>query len=367
MTELLKTPLYNFHVSQSARLVPFAGYEMPVQYSGILQEHLAVRKACGLFDVSHMGEARVQGPQARNLLNHVATNDVGGTSPGKAIYSPLCNDEGGVVDDVIIYCHSDEDFLVVLNAANTAKDLEWLEHYAKDFDCTVTDESPHWAQLALQGPAAFSILEAAGLLQESTGLKRFGFRTFKPGQCHGLSQDLLISRTGYTGEDGVELYCRPEEAESLAHKLMHAGKEHGLLPCGLGARDSLRLEAGLPLYGHEIDDNISPLEAGLSWTVKFSKGCRFVGESMLETQRESGPARRLIHFTLEGRRIARQDSPILQNGVEVGKVVSGTHSPMLDCPIGSALIQSGGPDTGLEADIRGNHCPVQVRKAPLHR
>lgn len=367
MSDLLKTPLFDFHLEHGGRMVPFAGYAMPVQYTGILQEHLSVRKQAGLFDVSHMGEARILGPQALDLLNHVATNDISCVLDGGAIYSPLCNEEGGVVDDVIIYRFSAINFLVILNASNKDKDVAWLRHYAKDFDCEVIDESAQWAQLALQGPRAFAILEDAGFHSDIESLKRFRFCELEAHSVNIGSGPLIVSRTGYTGEDGVELYCRPESALSLARHLFKAGHEHGLALAGLGCRDSLRLEAGYPLYGHEIDDTISPLEAGLGWTVKLSKDADFVGRSMLQAQKNSGPERKLVHFIVEDRRIARQGTPVFSGRTEVGKVVSGTQSPILEKPIGSALISADAPTKTLEVDVRGKRLKLTVAKAPLNQ
>ncbi|WOO41596.1 glycine cleavage system aminomethyltransferase GcvT [Rubellicoccus peritrichatus] len=367
MSDLLKTPLFDFHLEHGGRMVPFAGYEMPVQYAGILQEHLAVRKHAGLFDVSHMGEARVLGPQALEMLNHVATNDVSCVLDGGAVYSPLCNEEGGVVDDVIIYRHSAINLMVVLNASNKDKDVAWLKRFAKDFDCEVIDESNQWAQLALQGPRAFAILEDAGFHSDIESLKRFRFSELEAHSVNAGEGPLIVSRTGYTGEDGVELYCRPESAMPLARHLLKAGKAHGLELAGLGCRDSLRLEAGYPLYGHEIDDTISPLEAGLGWTVKLSKDSDFVGRGMLEAQKSNGTERKLVHFIVEDRRIARQGSPVFSGDREVGIVVSGTQSPVLDKPIGSALILAGTNVDGLEADVRNKRLKLSVAKPPLNK
>lgn len=367
MSDLLKTPLFDFHLEHGGRMVPFAGYDMPVQYAGILQEHIAVRKHAGLFDVSHMGEARVLGPQALEFLNHVATNDVSCILDGGAVYSPLCNEEGGVVDDVIIYRHSAINFFIVLNASNKDKDVAWLKRYAKDFDCEVIDESDQWAQLALQGPRAFAILEGAGFHSDIESLKRFRFCELDAHSVNAGSGPLIVSRTGYTGEDGVELYCHADSALPLARHILESGKQHGLELAGLGCRDSLRLEAGYPLYGHEIDDKISPLEAGLGWTVKLSKDCDFVGRSMLESQKANGPERKLVHFVVEDRRIARQGSLVFSGSREVGIVVSGTQSPILEKPIGSALIAAGTDIDSLEVEVRNKRLKIGVSKPPLNK
>jgi len=348
-------------------MVPFAGYEMPVQYTGILEEHKAVRRAAGLFDVSHMGEARVLGVQALDFLNYVATNDVTRLVDNAALYSPLCYDDGGVVDDVIIYRINAQDFLVVLNAANKDKDIAWLRKKVRDFECALVDESPQWAQLALQGPAAFAILETAGFHSDIERLKRFRFLLMEAHDVNCGDGPLMVSRTGYTGEDGVEIYCQPQAAVALARHLYKAGADYGLLLAGLGCRDSLRLEAGLPLYGHEIDETITPLEARLGWTVKLDKESPFIGQAMLEAQKSGGVPRKLIHFIVEDRRIARPGSPVVLNGREVGRVVSGTQSAVLEQPIGSALVQADTPHEGLSAETRGKHLPLNVKKAPLHK
>lgn len=366
MADLEKTPLYDFHVEHGGRMVPFAGYEMPVQYSGILEEHAAVRRAAGLFDVSHMGEARVLGRGAQALLDEVATNDIARLVDGAAIYSPLCNDSGGVVDDVIIYRINARDFFVILNASNKDKDIAWLQKHAQDYECAVVDESGQWAQLALQGPHAFAILESAGFHSDIEALKRFRFVELDAHTVNCGHGPLIVSRTGYTGEDGVELYCRPDSAVQVAKLLFKYGKDQGLVLAGLGCRDSLRLEAGYPLYGHEIDDAISPLEAGLGWTVKLDKPKPFIGQSMLEMQKANGPKRRLIHFIVEDKRIPRSGADILANGKVVGKVVSGTQSAILERPIGSALVDVAAPGDGLLADVRGKTVPLSVKRPPLH-
>lgn len=366
MSELQKTPLHDFHLSHGARLVPFAGYEMPVQYTGILLEHKAVRTAAGLFDVSHMGEARITGPQAGELLNTLACNDVDRLIPGRAIYSPLCNEAGGVVDDVITYCVGEQDYLVVINASNAVKDLKWIRHYALDYDCTVRDESSEWALLALQGPKAFAILEEVGFRGDIEHLRRFSLLHLNAHAVNLGKGELIVSRTGYTGEDGVEIFCRPDNAHTLASRLLDVGGSEGLVLAGLGCRDSLRLEAGYPLYGHEIDDTISPLEAGLGWTVKLQKANDFIGKSMLQSQKQAGPPRKVIHFTVEDKRIARQGTPVYVGEDEVGVVVSGAQSPMLEKPIGSALVAAWTPKEGLEVDVRSKRLPITVKRPPLN-
>ncbi len=360
MTPLKRTPLYDLHREHGARLAPYAGWEMPVQYTGILAEHSAVRQAAGLFDVSHMGEIEVAGPQAEAFLNYLVTNDVAGLPPGRAIYALMCRDEGGVVDDLIICRLETGKFLLCVNAVNTAKDAEWAARQAEGWDCAVSDRSPEYAQLALQGPAAESILTPLAPFDLSS-LKRFSFRA-----CDMAGVPALISRTGYTGEDGFEI-CLPWDcAERPARSVLDAGKATGLNWCGLGARDSLRLEAGLPLYGHEIDENATPLRAGLGWAVKLRTKKEFIGKKALAAEKERGPEQRLIYFRLEGRRIARQGTPVLCNGQTAGRVASGAFSPLLKRAIGSAFVRRETKGE-LHVELRGRKTNLEVRRPPLHK
>ena len=363
MGALKHTPLFDFHVNNGARMVPFGGWEMPVQYTGILAEHIAVREAVGLFDVSHMGEASVTGPDAQRFLNYLVPNNVGRLKPGKALYTPVCHPSGGVVDDVIIYCMAEADYLVVLNASNIEKDIAWLQENTEGFDCQVDNVSAEWAQLALQGPNWFAVLQELGFAETVRDLKRFNSQKVVLKETHipsGNAQSILLSRTGYTGSDGVEIYCPAGLVDGIAQALLDAGKKHGLLLCGLGARDSLRLEAGLPLYGHEITDDISPLEAGLGWTVKFKKDCDFIGRAALEAQRDGGIPRKVVQFTLEGKRIARPGTQVFVGDQVVGEVVSGGHSATKQCPIGSALVESEVDVDELFVDVRGHKIAMQV-------
>lgn len=363
MIHTLQIPLHNFHAEQGARFVPFGGWNMPVQYSSILEEHKAVREAAGLFDVSHMGEFSVVGPDAAKYLDLLVVNAVQNAPVGKAIYSPMCQSDGGVVDDLIIYRIDTDAFLVCVNASNIDKDFGWFLKQAGRWklEVEITDVSDDYALLALQGPKAKAILLEVGL-EGAANLKRFWHM-----QSNFSGQKIRICRTGYTGEDGFEIYCPPSVAESLARQILNKGTPHGLKLCGLGSRDSLRLEAGLPLYGHELSDTITPFEASLDWTVKLNKE-DFIGMNALTEQKEKGIPRRVIHFTLEGRRIAREGTPVVNAEKEpVGKVLSGTLSPLLNCPIGSALVQTEAKDAPLFVDLRGNLIPLQVAKPPLHK
>ncbi|MEM8549556.1 MAG: glycine cleavage system aminomethyltransferase GcvT [Verrucomicrobiota bacterium] len=359
MPELLRTPLHAFHQQRGARLVPFAGWEMPVSYSGIIEEHKAVRQGVGLFDVSHMGEFTVSGPESEAFLDHALTNRIAGTPAGKAVYSPLCTQDGGTVDDLIVYRRTETDFLLVVNASNAAKDFAHLSALAVDFDLKLTDISDETALLAVQGPQAPELLSS--LLADGESLpKRFRHTELVVGNilCR-------VSRTGYTGEDGFEVFCAATEAVALAEKLTAAGDSLGVQWCGLGARDSLRLEAGYPLYGHELTENLSPIKAGLGWAVKLDKAA-FVGKEALAAQAAESSLSRVVFFTLEGRRIARQGTAIVDaEGNAVGEVLSGTMSPMLNQPIGSALINTEAA-APLRVDLRGHQVELTLKEPPLH-
>lgn len=362
MSDTLSIPLHDFHAANGARFVPFGGWNMPVQYTSILEEHKAVREAAGLFDVSHMGEFFVKGSEAELFLDKLLVNRIAEMAVGKAVYSPMCASDGGVVDDLIVYRTAEDAFLVCVNASNIEKDFGWFLKHAETWklDLTIEDHSSEYALLALQGPRSEAIVKAAGI-EDVSSLKRFWHREVK-----FAGDTIRICRTGYTGEDGFEIYVSPATAETLASKLMTAGADFGLKLCGLGARDSLRLEAGLPLYGHELSDTISPLEASLDWTVKLAK-VDFVGKNALADQKASGIPRRVVHFKLEGRRIARQGTPVIDGaGETVGEVLSGTLSPMSGSPIGSALISSEALESALAVDLRRNHVPLELAKPPLY-
>jgi aminomethyltransferase len=363
MAVALQIPLHDFHAAQGARFVAFGGWNMPVQYTSILDEHKAVREAAGLFDVSHMGEFLVSGSDAALFLDRLVVNAIANAPVGKAVYSPMCNGEGTVVDDLIIYRTEEETFLVCVNASNIEKDYGWFFKQAERWglEVDIEDQSEDYALLALQGPKAEAILTAIGL-EGVSGIQRFWHQlvTF-------AGEKIRICRTGYTGEDGFEIFSSPKAAEALAKQILVEGAVHGVKLCGLGARDSLRLEAGLPLYGHELSDSITPLEASLDWTVKLDK-TDFIGKNALTEQKENGIPRRVVHFKLEGRRIAREGTPVVDaHGETVGQVVSGTLSPVLNCPIGSAIVRTEAKDRPLFVDLRGNLLALQVAKPPLHK
>lgn len=340
-------------------MVDFAGWDMPVQYKSILDEHRAVRQRAGLFDVSHMGEAEVKGPDALKFLQHLVTNDCAKLFPGRVLYTVMCYPDGGVVDDLLVYMRGADDYLLCINAGNIAKDIAWMQEQAKGFNCTVTDRSAEYGQLAVQGPLAVAIVQSL----TSVDLAGIKYYHFSQGEVAGVK--CLISRTGYTGEDGVELYCAAGDTEKLAEAVFAAGAPQGLELTGLGARDSLRLEAGFPLYGHEITDKIGPIAAGLGWVVKFDKG-PFVGSGPLRAEKAGGPARKIVFFKTGDRRIVRAGSPVLgPAGTEVGHVVSGTLSPVLNEAIGSALIDANVAQEPLAVDIRGAKLNLLLVKPPF--
>ncbi len=360
MSELKRTPLRDFHAAHGGRLVDFAGWEMPVQYKSILEEHKAVRRAAGLFDVSHMGEVDVRGPDAGRFLNFLVTNDVAKLFPGRVLYSPMCYPSGGVVDDLLVYMRGPEDYFLCINAGNVDKDLAWIKEQAARFQVAITDRSADYALLAVQGPNAAAIVQSL----TPADLGAIKYYHFGHGEVAGVP--CILSRTGYTGEDGFELYHPTAQAAKLAEAVLAAGAAHGLELAGLGARDSLRLEAGYPLYGHEITQDVSPLAAGLGWTVKLDKGADFNGRAALVAEKQQGPRQRIVYFKTGDRRIVRADTPVLgADGTVVGKVASGTLSPILNEAIGSALVNSAAAGAPLAVDIRGAKLNLQLVKPPF--
>jgi aminomethyltransferase len=354
-----RTPLYDTHVRAGARLVEFAGWEMPVQYAGLLSEHEAVRTRVGLFDVSHMGEVVFRGPKALESLNRVFTNDLSKVADGQAQYGCLCREGGGIVDDVVVYRRAADDLLVCVNAGNRAKDFDWLAAHAGGAD--VRNESDDWAQLALQGPLA------AQLLQRLTKVNLSLLRTYRfaPGEVAGIR--CLVARTGYTGEDGFELFCPSAQGPKLWDALVDAGGPEKIQPAGLGCRDSLRLEMAYRLYGSDMDDTTTPLEAGLAWVVKLDKG-EFVGREALLRQREQGLAKKLVGFTLVDAGIPRHGYPVQQDGRKVGEVTSGTKSPSLGTSIGLAYVPTALAAEGstFAVEIRGRPAAARVVKTPFY-
>ncbi len=353
MTEVRRTPLYNVHVAAGAKMVEFGGWLMPIQYEGILKEHQAVRSAAGLFDVSHMGEIRISGQGARDFLQKLVTNDVSRLKPGCALYSPMCNPQGGTIDDLLVYQLEDDQYLLVVNAANIQKDYDWVKSQAAS-SVIIENVSEKTCQLALQGPAAQRILQKITAID----LRDIKYFCFVYGRVEGV--ECLVSRTGYTGEDGFELYFPAEHAEDLWQAILAAGQLGGVKPVGLGARDTLRFEACLALYGHELTDEISPLMAGLGWTVKFNKP-EFIGREALLKEKEAGPTHRLVGFEMIDRGIPRQGYPLYKEDREVGWVTSGTFAPTLEKNLGLAYVAVQWAETGGELDVMVRNKPLKAR------
>ena len=361
---LKKTALCQEHEQLGGRMVPFAGWYMPVQYSGLIDEHNAVRNAAGLFDVSHMGEFRVRGPQACEFLESITTNHVQKLTDGRIHYTLLTYPEGTIVDDLLIYKFADDHYLLVVNAGNIDKDWDWVAQKAQAFDVQVNNESDQISQIALQGPLAEKILQPLAD-SDLSGLTYYHFTEGRVANAHAL-----ISRTGYTGEDGFEIYVDNKDAASVWKALLDAGASLGLKPAGLGARDTLRLEARLALYGNDIDQTTTALEAGLGWVVKLKKPFTFVGQQALAQQKKEGCKRRLIGFEVTDRGIARHGYAILnRDGDVIGEVTSGSHSPTLEKAIGMGYvpIEYSEPGTELAIQVRKKSVSAIVVKGPFYQ
>jgi len=357
-----KTPLYDEHVKLNAKIVPFGGWMMPVQYTNVIEEHTAVRTRVGIFDTCHMGEFDVLGRDAFKLLQLVGTNDISKLEDGKAMYSVLCYENGTVIDDCFIYRFSADHYMVVVNASTIKKDFDWLNFQKEKnaFDAAITDMSSTTAKIDIQGPRAFDALQKL-TYTNLADLKRFYFISGKVADIN-----CIISRTGYTGEDGFELYFAAEKAPLLWNKLLEAGTEFGIMPCGLGARDTLRLEACYSLYGHELAENITPIEAGLSWAVKTDK--EFVGRQILAYQKTGNNKRILVALEMLDRGILRENYGVFSDKKKIGYVTSGTFSPTFRKSIGLALIEKDYAAIGTEVyvKIRGNIAKAKVVKRPFY-
>jgi len=354
-TALKRTPLYAEHERAGAKLVPFAGWEMPVSYAGVRQEHVAVRTGCGVFDVSHMGEIETSGPQAVELLQRLLSNDVAKIEVGGAQYSVLCRDDGGILDDLFTYRLDDESFLTVTNAANHERDFAWFAEHAGEFDTDVTDAIDRYAMLAVQGPRARGIV--ADLASDELP------KRMRTSQMDVAGVGGIACGTGYTGEDGVELLLEPDGAPAVWAALLDAGA----VPAGLGARDTLRLEVCFHLYGNDMDETRNPIEAGLGWCCKEDTG--FIGAEAVASAREAGTEQKLAPFLLTGPGIPRQGNPVLKDGHGVGIVTSGTLSPCLETGIGMAYVAAAlaEPGTEVEIDVRGKLRPARIESKPLYR
>lgn len=356
----LKTPLYDVHSALGGKMVSFAGYALPVQYkeTGLIKEHLAVRKYVGLFDVSHMGEVIYQGKDALANLNYLLTNDFSELAAGRVRYTLMCNEQGGVIDDLLVYKCNEETYLLVINAANRQKDIAWMKQHLFG-EVIFTDASDQLAQLALQGPASKKIIDHVTAEKEIPG-KYYSFTE----QANVGGVNCLLSRTGYTGEFGYELYCDAKDAVKLWTLLLETGKKYGLVPCGLGARDTLRLEAGMPLYGHEMTEKVTPFETDLNFAVKMNKA-DFIGKTALEEKGE--PKRERIGLILTERGIVREGATVYFNGKKIGETTSGTMCPYMNKACAMGLVKRNVVSIGstIEVEVRGKKIPAEVVSIPF--
>ncbi|WP_156289355.1 glycine cleavage system aminomethyltransferase GcvT [Oceanobacillus salinisoli] len=362
---LKRTPLFEVYKNYGAKVIDFGGWELPVQFSGIIEEHEAVRQEAGLFDVSHMGEIVVEGKDAESFIDSLVTNDVTKIDINQCQYTAMCYPDGGTIDDFLVYKLADEKYLLVVNAANIEKDYEWIEQHAKG-EVTLKNISSDVAQVAIQGPKAESILQKL-TEKDLTGIGLFRFAEHV--NLDGV-KDVLVSRTGYTGEDGFELYLAADDAKALWEKLLQVGEEDGLKPCGLGARDTLRFEARLALYGQELTKEISPLEAGIGFAVKTNKESDFIGKSSLLNQKEEGLKRKLVGVEVTGRGIPRHGYKVFsEEGEEIGFITSGTRSPSLKKNLGLAIIsmEHAKAETPLKVEIRKKLIDAVVVKTPFYK
>ena len=362
-----RTHLYEFH-RKHAKMTLFAGFEMPLWFKGIIPEHLAVRKTVGIFDITHMGRALITGPEAEKFLNYISTNDVSKLTPLSAQYSTLCNEKGGIKDDFVVSKLEEDKFLMVYNAGNRTKDYEWLTMHARNFDVKVEDFSDNIAMFAVQGSKAEETLQKIS----TENLSQIG--RFKCGWTKLAGIDVFLSRTGYTGEDGFEVFVwdsplsNPEKALKVWNSILEAGKEFSIEPCGLGARDTLRLEAGMCLYGNDINEDITPLEARISFVVKFDKE-NFIGKDALLKQKEKGLERKRVGIKMLEKGIPRKGHEIYKNGEKIGEITSGTFSPLLEIGIGMGYIKSQYDREGEEVtvNIRGKQLKAEIVKLPFYQ
>lgn len=357
------TALTDKHIALGAKMVPFAGYNMPVQYEGVNIEHETVREHVGVFDVSHMGEFFVTGPKALELIQKVSSNDASKLTDGRAQYCYMPNEDGGIVDDLIVYRINEEKYLLVVNASNIEKDWKWISKYNEEIGATMEDVSEQYSLLAIQGPKAVEAMQSL-TPTDLSAIKPFHFEI---GEFAGMPE-VIISATGYTGSGGFEMYIKNESAEQVWDRVLEAGADYGIKPIGLAARDTLRLEMGFCLYGNDIDDTTSPIEAGLGWVTKFTKD--FVNADALKAEKEAGPKRKLIAFELTERGIPRQGYELFNQDEEaIGVVTSGTMSPSLNKGIGMGYVLADykAPETGILVKIRKNMVPAKVVKLPFYK
>lgn len=360
-TPLKTTPLFEIHRKLGARMVPFAGWNMPIQYKGVMDEHRAVRNGVGIFDVSHMGEIDVRGPGALDFLQHLVTNDIGTMTDGGILYNLMCYENGGVVDDLLVHRFAVDHYFMCVNAANTDKDFEWVQKQAKGFTVQVENTSAQTAQLAIQGKDAEAVLKPL----VDVAVEDIDYYTFVQGKVDGV--DSVISRTGYTGEDGFEVYLPADRAVQVYEAILEAGRAYDIQPVGLGARDTLRIEMGYPLYGQEIDAEHCPLEARLGFAIKLNKTADFIGKEALKKQKEAGLPRKLAAIRLKERGVPRSHYRILHGGRVVGEVTSGTFSPSLNtgvalCYVPTELARAGNE---VQVEIRGQEVPAEIIPLPM--
>lgn len=357
-----QTPLYETHIKYGGKIVEFGGWSLPVQYTGILDEHKSVREKAGLFDVSHMGEVLVKGPDALVFLQRLVTNDVARIVDTQVQYSPMCYPDGGTVDDLLIYKRAKDEYLLVINAANIEKDWQWIQDNSKGYQVELTNLSAETAEVALQGPLAENILSKL----TSAALAELKYYWFIP-EAEVAGKKVMISRTGYTGEDGFEIYCQPDDAAALWEAIMEAGKPCGLVPAGLGCRDTLRFEATLPLYGHELSAEITPLEAGLGKFVALDKG-EFNGCEILAQQQQTGVKRKIAGFVLTGRGVPRAEYPVVYEGRQIGLVTTGSYAPTLEKNMGLAIVEAEFAKIGQQfsVEIRGKEVSAEVVAKPFY-
>lgn len=356
-----KTPLYERHVALGATIQSFAGYMMPIKYGAIQKEHMAVRNSVGAFDLTHMGEFRVTGPDSTAFLDKLLTNDAS-VDNGKAYYSTMCYPDGGIVDDLIVYRIGDQEYLMVVNAANLDKDWAWVQSHLQGFDIKITNESDQTALVAIQGPRAQEV--CSKLTDEN--LDGIGYYEHTTGKFAGV--DALIARTGYTGEDGFEIYMKYPDAQAVWDSVMEAGKEFDILAVGLGARDTLRLEVGYPLYGSDIDHSTTPIEAKLGWVVKLKTDKPFIAREVLEQQKTEKPGRYLVGMKVTGKGFPRHGTPLFSGDRKVGIITSGSIAPALGEAVCMGYVERGFQKRGneLEAEIRGKRIPLKIVKIPFY-
>ncbi len=357
-----KTSLYDRHVALNAQIRSFAGYLMPIRYDTVVEEHMAVRKGVGVFDLSHMGEFRVTGPDATGFLDFILTNDAD-VEDGQAFYSTMCYPDGGIVDDLIVYRIAREEYLVVVNASNIEKDWSWVTSHSKTFNVNLVNESHDTTLVAIQGPLSQKV--AQKLTDED--LDSIGYYHHVTGEFAG--RKALIARTGYTGEDGFEIYCPSADGPAIWDAVMEAGKEFGIVPIGLGARDTLRLEVGYPLYGNDIDHSITPIEARLGWVVKLKTDKDFIGREVISRQKEEKPARILVGLEVMEKGFPRHGAELFSGDRKVGIVTSGSIAPALGIGVCLGIVEKGYHKRGtdLEAEVRGRRLPVRVVKIPFYK